>query len=271
MRQCNFITFGNVLREVKTESFEITEAKHLPDYRIPRHRHNSMNIVCVLKGSFVESFQNKEFTCSPNNFIFKPVGAIHSDHFQKSGSHTILISIKNEKIRRLGQLVKIFEDIRLLNSAENLSVIEKIHNEISAPDNLSEFALEGLTLELFTNFSRQIFKKQNPADPKWLVRAKDYIHANFDQKLSLSIVADQIGVHPSHLARVFRQNYQVSIGEYVRKLRIEFAAGQLINTEKSLPEISAEAGFYDQSHFTNLFKKTYGTTPANFRISKGKN
>ena len=267
MQNSNFRTFRKVLGKIETENFEITEAKHL-QYYIPAHGHDCISLVCVLSGSFLETFANKEYVCTPQNALFKPVEAVHSNHFQKNGSHTIRIQIKKDRLQKLGKLKKLFEDIRSLNSRENTQIIQKIYKEISAPDDLAELALEGLSLELFTNFSRQLSSQTNSTDPKWLTQAKDYIHANFNQKLSLSIIAKEVGTHPSHLARVFRQNFNSSIGDYIRNLRLDFAAGQIIKTEKSLTEIAAEAGFYDQSHLTNLFKEHYGTTPSNYRTIK---
>jgi AraC family transcriptional regulator len=267
MQESNFRTFRKVLGKIETENFEITEAKHL-QYYIPAHNHNCISLVCVLSGSFLETFAHKEYICTSQNALFKPVEAVHSNHFQKNGSHTIRIQIKNEQIQKFGKLASLFEDIRLLSSKENLPIIKKIYEEISAPDDLSELALEGLSLELFTNFARQLSNDSTSNDPRWLTRAKDYIHANFNQKLSLSIIAKEVGTHPSHLARVFRQNFNSSIGDYIRNLRLDFAARQIIKTKKSLTEIAAEAGFYDHSHLTNLFKEHFGTTPSNYRTIK---
>src|SRR5437667_238344 len=76
---------------------------------------------------------------------------------------------------------------------------------------------------------------------------------------------DGIGVHPAHLARAFRARYGETLGEYVRRLRLEWAAGEMIATDKPLTFLAVEAGFCDQSHFTRAFKRQFGITPARFR------
>jgi AraC-like DNA-binding protein len=68
-----------------------------------------------------------------------------------------------------------------------------------------------------------------------------------------------------HLARAFREHYGCSIGEYVRRLRIEAACEELSRANKPLSAIAAAAGFYDQAHFTNVFKAHVGVTPGQFR------
>jgi AraC family transcriptional regulator len=81
----------------------------------------------------------------------------------------------------------------------------------------------------------------------------------------LGEVAREVGVHPVHLAHEFRKFYRESVGEYARRLRLEAACRQIAQTNLSLSEIAANAGFYDQSHLSNTLKRHTGMTPAEFR------
>jgi AraC family transcriptional regulator len=74
-----------------------------------------------------------------------------------------------------------------------------------------------------------------------------------------------VGVHPTHLGRVFRAHYGVSVGEYGRRFRLARAATELARTDMPVAVIATRAGFADQSHFTRLFKRYAGTTPARYR------
>jgi AraC family transcriptional regulator len=74
-----------------------------------------------------------------------------------------------------------------------------------------------------------------------------------------------VGVHPVTLARAFRRAFGCTVGEYVRRLRIERAARQLADSDLSLAEIALGAGFSDQSHFSNLFRRHTGLSPFQFR------
>jgi AraC family transcriptional regulator len=74
-----------------------------------------------------------------------------------------------------------------------------------------------------------------------------------------------VGVHPAHLARVFRQQYGCTLGDYVRRLRVEFACRRMTTGDTPLVEIALAAGFADQSHFTKTFKSLVGITPAEFQ------
>jgi AraC family transcriptional regulator len=78
-------------------------------------------------------------------------------------------------------------------------------------------------------------------------------------------VAGAVGVHPVHLARVFRLKYGTPVGTYVRGLRLSWAAARLTDTEETIAQIASEAGFFDQSHFTRTFRRHFGLTPQAYR------
>jgi AraC family transcriptional regulator len=101
--------------------------------------------------------------------------------------------------------------------------------------------------------------------PRWLLRARDLLHARFTQNLSLDEIASEAGVHPVHLARVFRRHFECTPGDYLRKLRVESACRQLTSSDMPLSEIALSAGFADQSHFTKNFRRLMQMTPGEFR------
>ena len=60
------------------------------------------------------------------------------------------------------------------------------------------------------------------------------------------------------------------MGEYLRRLRLDFAAREIANTETLLGEIAIAAGFADQSHLTKTFKAYFGLKPSEYRKLFGK-
>jgi AraC family transcriptional regulator len=101
-----------------------------------------------------------------------------------------------------------------------------------------------------------------------LSAARDLLNANFSDPVNLVQLAHTVGVHPTHLARSFKRHYSTTVGEYIRRLRLDWATKQLAETDDSLADIAAAAGFYDQSHFSHTFKQYTGLTPAEFRAAK---
>jgi AraC family transcriptional regulator len=85
------------------------------------------------------------------------------------------------------------------------------------------------------------------------------------ERVTLAELAAVAGVHRTHLVRAFRARYGVSVGAYVRRERIRWAARALRGTETPIAEIALQAGFADQSHFTRTFVKHMGVSPGRYR------
>jgi AraC family transcriptional regulator len=65
--------------------------------------------------------------------------------------------------------------------------------------------------------------------------------------------------------RLSRRAFGESLGSYQRRLRVRLACERLRDSSLSLAAIALDAGFTDQSHFTRVFKRLIGATPAVFR------
>jgi AraC family transcriptional regulator len=138
----------------------------------------------------------------------------------------------------------------------------RIARELAVSDPFTPLALEGLSLELVAVTAR------GPAawrPEKWLEAVRELVHERFREVPSTTEIAEEVGVHPSHLARAFRTRYGESIGGYARKVRLDWAAERLIRTELPLARLACEAGFGDQSHFTRAFKRQFGLPPGRYR------
>ncbi len=103
--------------------------------------------------------------------------------------------------------------------------------------------------------------------PQWLERVRNNLEQRFAEPLKLSEIAAEAGVHPVHLAREFRKHYGTSVGEYLRRVRIEYACRELMGSNVAVTNIAFAAGFADQSHFSRTFKRLCGTTPGRYRAS----
>ena len=95
----------------------------------------------------------------------------------------------------------------------------------------------------------------------------EILHAEFCQPFSLTALAQRVGAHPVQLARAFRRCQRVTVGQYVRRLRVDYAMNALAGCD-SLPDIAARAGFSDQSHLGRVFRAATGMTPGQFRLAR---
>jgi AraC family transcriptional regulator len=146
-------------------------------------------------------------------------------------------------------------------------LINKLRYEFYWMDEVSILAIEGLSLELLVGLSRNLTQEKKLQPPIWLKEIKELLHAQFAENLSLLELGEMVGVHPAHLSRSFRRYYYCSIADYIRQLRIEYACHQLSESKIPLSQIALDSGFSHQSHFSNIFKRLTGFTPAQYRLN----
>ena len=95
-----------------------------------------------------------------------------------------------------------------------------------------------------------------------------YIDENFEKEdLSLQEIAEYFSVSESYLCVLFKRAFNNTINQYIIDCRIEKARDYLKNTNKKIKEISELVGYRDCNYFIRIFKKTTGTTPADYRSS----
>jgi AraC family transcriptional regulator len=100
---------------------------------------------------------------------------------------------------------------------------------------------------------------------KSLRRVLEYIQANLGGDLHLQELAEIADLSTFHFAKLFKRSTGSSPHQYVLQRRLERAKELLRNPHISLSEVSLRAGFADQSHLSNVFRRFVGLTPARFR------
>jgi len=220
----------------------------------------------VQQGAYTEKYGKQEVVCKPSTLTFRGSGEEHEALVSDANVRLFVLEIYPRWIERLR------EDSLTLSSTSEFScgalsqLSVRLYREFHRTDNASHLAIEGLALELLAEAARRPSTRMRAAPP-WLIQARDLIAEHYAETLTLTHIAAQVGVHPVHLATTFRQKYGVTIGEFVRKLRVEHACDKLIRKGLPLAVIALQAGFANQSHFSKVFKSYIGMTPAKYRRS----
>jgi AraC-like DNA-binding protein len=94
-------------------------------------------------------------------------------------------------------------------------------------------------------------------------RALDYMQANLACDLSINELAACAGLSPFHFVRCFRKTTGLPPHACLTQFRLN-AARRFLGDGKSPAEAALAVGFYDQSHLTRHFKRTYGITPGQY-------
>lgn len=99
----------------------------------------------------------------------------------------------------------------------------------------------------------------------YFIQAVRFIYKNIDKPINLEKIAVAVGVSLSSLKRIFQEAVDQSPGEFIRRLRMEFAFRSLQSKDDSILEIALASGFDDHSAFSRRFKEMFGYSPSQAR------
>ncbi|MDR1628792.1 MAG: AraC family transcriptional regulator [Oscillospiraceae bacterium] len=98
-----------------------------------------------------------------------------------------------------------------------------------------------------------------------ILAAIRYIDAHQNEEITCDSLAGQFHYSPFHFNRLFCAVSSLTVAEFVRKRRLEFAAVLLLATEKTVTEICFDCGFGSLQTFHRAFKNAFGHSPKRFR------
>jgi AraC family transcriptional regulator len=256
-------TYGRTDARANTAGFVISVVRPvLPPEDVPVHTHPEASFTFILSGYQISGAGDVSEPCGPGALIYNPPGTTHRDRFQRVDTGKFLhISVPDE-ITQSFALPK--APIRL-ERHETLGFARAIARECLAWDERSPQLAEGLCLGLLADTGRPEEGPRTGSVPAWLTQAQELLTHPGTEPVSITQVARTVGVHPAHLARNFARFFKRTPGEHLRRSRIAKAADLLLETDLPLVEIALESGFTDQSHFTHLFKRQKGLSPAQYR------
>ena len=122
------------------------------------------------------------------------------------------------------------------------------------------------TIEWMRNVAKKIVAEfRNRRSQSKVQQVVDYVDHHLSKQLTLQIIANEFGITPRYLGRLFRDHTNRSFNDYVNYNRITRAARFLRNSSMSAAEIAREVGYEDPNYFYKIFKKYMGKQPTDYR------
>jgi AraC family transcriptional regulator len=255
---------GCITRSLRVADFILTESEFDPYSRLPRHAHENSYFCFALQGGFTERCGSREVVYQPSALTFRASGQPHEAIVHEMHTRVLMVEISSRLTEKLKADSLTIKSTAELCGGTMSRLCARLNREFHKADSAAHLAIEGLALELVAEATRQPYRRIGAA-PGWLRQAREMIVEHFSEPLKLKQIAGEVGVHPVYLATAFRQKFGVTVGEFVRQLRIEHACADLINGDLPLAAIALQAGFVDQSHFSKVFKLYVGMTPHKYR------
>jgi AraC family transcriptional regulator len=233
-----------------------------------RHCHELAYFSLVLSGFYRELCSQKQVRhCDSENVLYHPAGETHSDAFGNRGGAIFSMELEPRWTSTLREYELQTEESLALPHRQVSWLARRAHQAFTDSDPRSALLLEATAIEMLYQLPWKHSAQAESGTPRWLKDVVEILHTEFRRPISLTAIAQRVGAHPVHLARTFRRCYRMTLGQYVRRLRVDYAMNALAG-EDSLSDIAADAGFSDQSHLGRVFRAATGTTPRQFRLEQ---
>src|SRR5579863_3093313 len=198
--------YSAVESRLRTEDMLLSELRQPCSRAVPRHEHELAYVTIVLHGDYVEGDHAKLEELPPFTAVFNPAGATHRTLIGPAGVALFTIELRGHNLQEWdlhlppntwvdrGAGTLLWPGLRLYSDLKR-----RVEEDVP-PDDLE---LEGHAMEMLGAITG--WQTPEQAAPRWLGRVKERLHEDFRGNLRIRELASDAGVHPVHLARVFRK------------------------------------------------------------------
>jgi AraC family transcriptional regulator len=255
--------FGDTNQTDLFGSITTTDTVYTHDH-VDWHYHENAYFTFILEGKVREVNKKESYDCTAGSLLFHHWEEPHYNLKPPGFTRGFHVELPARWFIECGLDPADFRGSTHLRHPTARQLMYRILNETKNADIHAGLAIQALLLETFSVMqSEQLYSSHGK--PAWVSLAEQLLRSRADQPISLTELSVATGIHPSHLSREFSRYFNCNIGEYLRRLRIEKALTMIPDRQKSLTSIGYDCGFYDQGHFTKVFRQLTGLTPSAYR------
>ena len=222
-----------------------------------RHRHGESSLAVVLAGELEETSSTMSYRAAAGSVVIKPAECWHANMYGPRGAHIVQI--------RLDAADTCWDPALCgygwLDSPWFAGAMLALLNGQAGARETGEMIFWDVVESLFPGRTGQ----PTSPPPVWWADALDLLGQCTVQSVSVTDVALRVGVHPVHLARVFRARFGCTVRRYIRERRVLAAWRACEACDESLVAIAARSGFADQAHMTRAFTEILGVSPGRLK------
>ncbi|MES3036008.1 MAG: AraC family transcriptional regulator [Gemmatimonadota bacterium] len=261
--------YGSVERRLRGDGMELALLDVDPHRVVERHSHDEAHFVFVLDGLYLSSARHAPPVSAGPALIFNPAGTTHRDRFEARGKvmsgRFLTLSLASALMAGAEDDGGAMPEALAIPAPEAIVIAERLVRALPDAGTDGTLRRESLALALLAKVRPAPRRTSAGGAPAWLARARALLDESLGGVVSIADVAREAGVHPVHLARVFRKQLGATPGEYLRQRRLSHACTLLRDTRRPPAEIAQACGFVDQSHFATAFRRAFGVTPGTYR------
>jgi len=257
------------------------------DFQLPWHAHSYYELTLIVRGSGTRMVGNQMDSFFPGDLVLLGPRLPHAWHksdldgddpvkaitlfFRPDYPSAAFYSLPDNA--DLADILQQSASGLVLGEPLRSTVVDRLHGLCGQSGHRRSLGiLEILATIAESNQSKEVQRILPPDSPTFSERSPErvrqllaYIFDHLDEPLSGRELAQQAGMHPSALGRLFRRSTGSTLVEFIHRARISRACRMLGDPSKTVTEIAFEVGFQNLSHFNRIFRRHEGVTPSTYR------
>lgn len=254
---------GQTNHTIYLDGLTLTDTEYTHD-KVDWHYHENAYFTFILQGKVLEGNKKEVYNCSAGTLLFHNWQEAHYNIKPAGFTRGFHVEMEKKWIDNFAVDFNALQGSIRIGSPDLKFLFYKIFKETKFQDSTTPLSVQDLLLQTLTGMQHHL-ETPVKGKPAWVITIREILNDRFSEKLSLQDLSDPLGIHPVHLSRDFSKYFHCSLGDYIRKLKIEKSLSLLSDKKNALTDIAFKCGFSDQSHFIRCFKEIMGINPLAYR------
>ncbi len=233
--------------------------------RYDNKQENEPNSTGNEAGVFIRALQRAALDCVGKGDI-NGISRVIKAYVVVGANSEVAVSLRNRKNRFIALCGLTCE--RAITAGLDENIANELWERYSRSCDECTMAenVNALTIKLLLEFTEKVKISSEKTLTVSAERVKKYVALHLSERISISEVAESLGMNSSYLNSSFKRQTGECITDYIQKQKVEEAKRLLELNVGSISDIWTALGYYDQSHFNKKFKKLTGCTPKQYKI-----
>ena len=251
----------------------VSSAKYGGDWHSVPHTHNHMELFYIVGGKGQFLIQDQLYPVNANNLVIINPNVPHTEvSLNAQPLEYIVLGIEGVELASSEQsngrfsMLDHFESVEISGCLRN--ILREMEQKSTGYEDVCQAYMEILIIRLMRSTALSV-----PAQPQQIsanrqcAAVKRYIDQHFKETLTLDQLAEEAHMNKFYLSHAFKQEFGVSPINYLISCRIEESKYLLAETDLSISQIAQLLNFSSPSYFSQVFRRTQGVSPVEFRQS----